>query len=504
MINRIYNFLYSMQTMKALILATLIVFLFSMWNRFIYIDDAFFGEQAYWLAKDGVVKTVSLIDFLGCDVRLFSYHKLNILVGAGLIKIFGWSVTPLRTFTLILYILFLVVFSQYSKKLLNTKTLNQQVLIALFFLIVNPLIVLYAFTFRPEIWVMFFGFISFVKLDQNRNTTLSLKNVVLAGFMAGLAFLTHLNGLIFLVAGAVLLLYQRKWKSFVWFSLAGFFTSILYFADLWQEGHLETWLYQIKNWPDNNATNYLSGSLTELVINVFIKLSQEHQRFFWSPKVWGISSFFILVLLINFKRLFKIQPNLIIYTITLILTLNVLGSQIAERFLIYLFPYMSLIISYGLINLIRVKKFQLKSLFTILLILQIVTVSIRFVNIFSKNSPHLMITEEIFSNIPDKQSLILVPYNMVFDALDTYSLASFKAFEYKEVAQGHAFSEAELFKRADTLNIKSIVIPLSGFKNTNTGISCLDDGDIADSSLYHQHHKGENYLILVRNKIDNE
>ncbi len=207
MINRIYSFLYSKQTMKALILATLIVFLFSMWNRFIYIDDAFFSEQAYWLAKDGVVKTVSLIDFLGCDVRLFSYHKLNILVGAGLIKIFGWSVTPLRTFTLILYVLFLLVFTQYSMQLLNTKTLNQQVLIALFFLIVNPLIVLYAFTFRPEIWVMFFGFISFVKLDQSRNSNLTVKNVVLAGFMAGLAFLTHLNGLIFLVAGAVLLIY---------------------------------------------------------------------------------------------------------------------------------------------------------------------------------------------------------------------------------------------------------------------------------------------------------
>lgn len=165
---------------------------------------------------------------------------------------------------------------------------------------------------------------------------------------------------------------------------------------------------------------------------------------------------------------------------------------------------MSLIISYGLVNLIREKKFQLKILFTILLILKIMTVSIKFVDIINKNSPHLKITEDIFSNIPDKQSLILVPYNMVFNALDKYPLASFKAFEYKEVAQGHAFAEDELFKRADTLNIKSIVIPLPGFKNTNTGISCLDDGDIADTSLYHQHHKGENCLILVRNKIDNE
>ena len=503
-ISLVFNFLFSKSVLQVLIILTFIVFLFSMWNRFIYIDDAFFGEQAYWLAKDGVVKTVSLIDFLGCDIQLFSYHKFNILIGAGLIKIFGWSVTPLRVFTLILYFIFIAVFVQYSRKLLNANTLNQQILIGLFFLIANPLIVIFAFTYRPEIWVMLFGFISFVKLDQNINSKVSNKQAILSGFMAGLAFLTHLNGLIFLVAGAVLLLYRRQWQSFVRFSVAGFFTSILYFADLWQEGHFETWLYQLKNWPDNNATNYLSGSAIEFAKNVVIKLSQEHQRFFWSPKVWGISSFFILVLLFHFKRLVKIHTNLIIYVITLVLSLNILGSQIAERFLIYIFPYLSLIISYGLISILHEKRTALKFMFTILLIIQIVTVVISFVDIFNKNAPHVRITENIFSRIPDKQGLILTPYNMVFNTLDKYTLASFKAFEYKEVAQGHAFSQSEFFKRADTLNIKTIVLPLPGFKNTDTGLDCFSDGIINDTSLYHPYYKGENYVILIRNKSDNQ
>lgn len=91
-----FSILFSTKVLSLLIVVTLLAFIFSLWNRFIYIDDAFFGEQAYWQAKDGVVKVPSMLDFLGCEKQLFSYHKLNIFIGAGLIKIFGWSITPLN------------------------------------------------------------------------------------------------------------------------------------------------------------------------------------------------------------------------------------------------------------------------------------------------------------------------------------------------------------------------------------------------------------------------
>lgn len=499
-IGNIFMFIFNKNTFLFFIFVTGIIFIISMVNRFIYIDDAFFGEQAFWLARDGVVKTESLIDFLGTDKQLFSYHKLHILVGAILVKIFGWSVTPLRLASLIIYIVFIIVFVRYFKQeYLKNSSYKKQLLIALFFLIVNPLIVLYAFTFRPEIWVMFFGFLSFKLIDRNLHKDFPAKDEVLAGVFAGLAFLTHLNGLIFLVAGAILLLNRKKWNGFVWFSIAGGLTSLLYFVDLWQDGHFETWMFQLKNWPDNNATNYLSESVGDFIKNVFIKLSQEHQRFFWSPKVWGISSFFLLVLFAQFKFLLKNYSNLVIYTITLILTLNIAGSQIAERFLIYLFPYMALIISIGIVNLSEKKQNSTqKAIFITLFLLQIGTVGIRFENIFRRNSPHVLITERIFSNIPDKESLTLVPYNMVFNALDYYPLASFKAFEYEEVAMNQPFTQAVFFQRASELGVRTIVMPQPGLKNTDTGLSCFKEGIIIDSSFYYQHYRDDKCIILVK------
>lgn len=500
-INLGYDFVFSKQTLTGLMVLTGLVFLVSTRNRFIYIDDAFFGEQAYWLARDGVVKTVSLIDFLGCDVQLFSYHKLNILTGAALIRIFGWSVTPLRLTSLLIFVTFLVVFIRYfNQKFAANPSRKQQLTMALFFLVVNPLIVLYAFTYRPEIWVMFFGFLSFIWLDRNTKDKIAVKAAIVAGIFAGLALLTHLNGLIFLVAGVVLLLFKKQWRGWFWFSLAGGITTLLYFADLWQEGHLEAWFFQLSHWPDNNATNYLSENFIGLFMNALTKLSQEHQRFFWSPKVWGISAFFLLTLLFNFKRLMREQTNLMVYTITLILVLNIAGSQIAERFLIYLFPFMALIISFGLIRLVHETKPVQKAIFMLLLVVQLGTVGLRFADIFSKNAPHVQITNEILSQVPDKENLILVPYNMVFNALDQYPLASFKAFEYKEVAQGHPFTQSEFFKRTDDLGIQSIVIPLPGLKNTDTGLSCFNDGSITDSSLYHQHYRDKRCVILVKNQ----
>ncbi|MFA5419075.1 MAG: glycosyltransferase family 39 protein, partial [Bacteroidales bacterium] len=429
-----YAVLFNKKTLTGIMVLGALAFMASMWNRFIYIDDAFFGEQSYWLAKDGVVKTVTLIDFLGCDVRLFSYHKLNIFVGAGLIKLFGWTVNPLRFTTLLFFLGFVASFVAYFKRNANYFGENKhQLTIALFLIIFNPLIILYAFTFRPEIWVMFFGFLSYSLMEKAINTAHAYKYLVLAGILAGLAFLTHLNGLIFSVAGFVVLAFTRKWRSVFVFSISAGITSMLYSFDLWQKGHFATWLYQIKNWPDNNATNYLSEGVWDFLMNVIRKLSEEHERFFWSDRVWVISTFFILAILFNFKDLMRYHKRLAGYTLTLILALNIAGSQIAERFLIYLFPFMALIISFELSKITLKTMPVRKTVYILLLLLQVVLVTRMFVTIFKQNADQPQITNSIMSNIHDKNALTLVPYTMIFNALDEYNLASYKAFEYYQV-----------------------------------------------------------------------
>lgn len=499
LVDRWYILLFSEKSLTGLMVIGTLVFIASLWNRFIYIDDAFFGEQSYWLAKDGVVKTVTLIDFLGTDVRLFSYHKLNIFVGAVLIKLFGWTVNPLRISTLLFFVGFVASYVAYFRRNTNIFGENKhQLSIALFLIIFNPMIILYAFTFRPEIWVMFFGFLSYSLIEKSIKTEDAYKYMVLAGIMAGLAFLSHLNGLIFSVAGFVVLAFARKWRSLFVFSLSAGIISMLYFFDLWQNGHFDTWMYQIINWPDNNATNYLSAGIGDFLLNVIRKLSEEHQRFFWSDHVWVISTLFVLAIIFNIRYLIRHHRRLMIYTLALILTLNIAGSQIAERFLIYLFPFMALIISIEL-KRIMTKSLPLRKLFYILvLLLQLVFVTKMFGVIFQESSDQPQISKSILSNIHDKNALTLVPYTMIFNGLDEYNLASYKAFEYYQVMVKHKLSQPEFFSRAYSLDIQNIIIPSSSLKNSDTGLPCLESGIIEDSSFYTEFYRDERCILLTR------
>jgi|GEM_PF-790296 len=478
----------------------ILVFILSMWHRYIYIDDAFFGEQAYFLAKDGVVKTPSLINFLGCDIQLFSYHKLNIFIGAGLIKIFGLSVTPLRLCTLIFGCLLFFILWKYFKNN-NKKLTSRHYLTAAFFLFFNPLILLYAYTYRPEIWVTFFGFCSFYFIDGYINKEDYISKIIFSGIFAGLAFLTHLNGLIFPVTGVLILLIFRKYKAAIVFSGISMAVCVFYFWDLWQPAHFDTWIFQLKNWPDNNATSYLSAGIWSLIKNITEKLLSEHQRFFWSYKVWGISLFFISTLIFNFKYLLKEYRTLIFYTLILILVLNIAGSQIAERFLIYYFPFMVIIISIGILRVFENGDNRLRAIYMVLFIAQICFFSTMARDIFKHNEDYIAKHEAVFSKIQDKSQLILVPYQFVFNTLDKYKIATFKGFEYYEVEIGRKLTQQELFMRADSLKIGYIVFPMKGLKYENTSIKCIDGKKIEHSDLYKVIYQDNDAMILGSTKV---
>jgi hypothetical protein len=499
-ISKIFSFIYNTKVLYPIILTTIIAFIFSIFKRFIYIDDAFFGEQAYYLAKEGIVKIPSMLDFLGCENHLLSYHKLNIFIGAGLIKIFGFSLTPLRTISILFTAGLVWVLIKHCRHYPQIYT-KQHIAIGLFILLCNPLIVLYAFTYRPEIWLTLFGFISFYFINKTLEENAPIYNTIFAGIFAGLAFLTHLNGLIFPVAGFVSLLFFKKYKLLVWYVISGCIIGILYFWDLWQGNNMQLWLYQLKNWPDNNATSYMSASILDFIKNVLLKLSNEHQRFFWSDKVWGVSSIFLLCLIFNFRYLYKNHKLLIIYTLTLILTLNIAGGQIAERFLIYFIPFFALIISISIVRVIELKMNVLNAILIILLFLQLSFVFNMFSFIYNKRGNFVAFQTEILNKIKDKKALVLAPYQFVFNGVETNHLASFKSFEYHEVLIKKTFTQEAFFKRADSLNIKYIIIPRKVNDFFYFTIPCLDQLTIDKNPYYSEFINDSKTIILKSRKL---
>ena len=473
----------------------LLGFFCTLWNRYIYIDDAWFGEQAFWFSKYGVPRTESLVGYFGWDSHLLVYHRLNIIFGALLIKLFGWSVETLRVPTLLILAGFFFVLFRYFKA--NESTFGKKAFfIWVPFIFANPLIIFLSFTYRPEILLMFLGFLSWWMVEKSVKTKDSnFLQPFLGGAFAGLAFFTHLNGLIFSVAGFCLLIFNRRFKNTFAFTFSAFLFSSLFFYDLWQEGAMETFLFQMRNWPDPVGASYSSLGILGWLQKAVIKLLDEQQRFFWSYKVWVVSILYILSLILFFKSLWAQNRNLLLYLFILNLTLNVLGSQIAERFLIYLLPYMAMVV--GLAFRMAKEKFRkpIVWLFRGLATVQFVFCWIMVVWLIQKSGDFVGLHTRILDQIPEKEKPILVDYPLVFNGLETHRLVTFKLFEYLEVTEKMKFDLHSFTRKAHDLNIQFMVLPLKEENIENSNYSILFK-DVVDYPFYEKYLESEGYLVL--------
>ncbi len=458
--NRLLSILIKRNTVITITVLVAILFLISMYNRFIYIDDAWFGEQAYWFSKLGYARTSTIIDYFGWSDRLFVFHKLNIIIGAALIDVFGWSVTPLRSATFVYYIVFLFVI---TKSLWNSNSYLASIkwYYVLFFIVVNPQTLLYAFTYRPEVLMMSLGFYSFILLSGKRTNF----NVIFSGIFAGLAVLVHLNAAMYIVAGFFIILLQKQYLKSLIFAFSATIVASLYFIDLLSPGNFDAFLYQIMNWPDNITTNYSSNGIWGFIVGVLIKLSNEHQRFFWSPDVWGLSSIFVLSLMAKGKTLWKKYKELLIYIIIADVSLNIVGSHIAQVNMLLLLPFLSLVAA-AYIGEIKQNSTQFVKLLTMLIIVfQVVMVVINFVDIINKRENTELLSKSILSNFPADSSRVLVPYRFVFNQLPNKNLISYKTIEYHQVKHGSKYSKKEFIDLASSLGINYLVISPEMYKN---------------------------------------
>lgn len=452
--NKVYSYLTSKNTVTWLIIVISVLFVISLFRRYIYIDDAWFGEQAYWFSKLGFVRTSTIIDFHGWEDHLLVYHKLNIVIGSALIKLFGWSPEPLRIFTLCVYLLFLyVIFKSLKNKEGQWNSID--ISLVMFFLIVNPQTFLYAYTFRPELLVMSLGFYSFLLL-YGKQTYIK---IILSGILAGTAILVHLNGAMFVIAGFILLLLRKDIKFSLIFGFFATITTCLYFYDLLEPGNFNTFLFQIKHWPDDITTNYENDGWISLLLAALLKLSTEHQRFFWSPDVWGLSAMAVFAMISKGKTLWLKYRELIIYTIVADLSLNIFGSHIAEVNMLLLLPFLALI-SAAFLTELKTKWIPIiKSVALTIFVFQIAIVLFEFIEIIKQRELTTEVSEYTLSSFPNKQEKILVPYRFIFNQLPERNLISYKTMEYHQVEFGKKFTKEEFLDLATQLDIYYLVIP---------------------------------------------
>ena len=75
-------------------------FIMTLINRREYFDDAWFGELAYFLANEGVIRSNLFADYYGWGERVLMTHKLWVVLTALWIKIWGFSIYTVKTVAL--------------------------------------------------------------------------------------------------------------------------------------------------------------------------------------------------------------------------------------------------------------------------------------------------------------------------------------------------------------------------------------------------------------------
>jgi len=437
------------------------LFAFSLWQRSPDVDDAWIGEHAYWMAHNGYVKSELMHGITSQEIRHIVHHKVFTLNGALFIKIFGFSLQTLKSVSLLWLGIFLFIFITYIKRILG----SDAAWFAFLLTIVNALVFQYSFVFRPEIMVMTLGFVSYLFLEKGINNGNKYKYLIISGLFAGLAAATHLNGLIFMAAGSVLLLWKRDLKGSLIFAFATIPAFAIYFYDFTAQYGISYWLYQVNDSPALHKSTILPSSFSFLG-----KMLNEHLRFFHSPKEISFSLLFLFMLIVNFRNL-KSEDNSLKYLLLLVIFLSLLAVHSTSKYILLYLPYIMLIVIRSLFYFYKNRlspvplrlRITTKSAYTISIVLMslflITNMAWNIQIALKKTDPqkNRMLAEK-HMGIQTKHLNILAPMTFIFNEIENFNRIQSDLSITEMTKGGRSFKGLDFLRFADSLDLDYLII----------------------------------------------
>ncbi len=381
-------------------------------------DEAVIAGHSYFFNKLGYVKS-DLYAGYGYDwqTRQYFYHKFLVLTGAFFSSLFGFNIYVFKSISAISTIVLFFYIYRYIKEFYNTYNTRNFFFLTAIILLWNDLFFQHSFMYRPEIMVVTFGFISFYYLKKGLHTN-KYPYYMLSGSLAGLSAFTHLNGLIFCIAGGVFLLLKGKIKQVLIFSIFGIIFCALYFFDIHSITDFNKLVLQITNDP-----NVIER------VNPFISLLKEQMRFFWNIKEISFSLIFLVPLIFSFKKLKNTNLDLLIYLGLLIISLGMLANGKTTKYALNYYPFMALVIADFMLN-IRWHNIKLQYGFILLFLFYFITQGFYNIEYFKQRIDINRRTKYISSLIPEKNVKVSAPSVFVFNQITNYTIRGEVAYDH--------------------------------------------------------------------------
>ncbi len=433
---------FSNTTYRLAFIALLLLLAATVYHRTAHFDDAWFAEQSYWLVRDGVVRSALFAGYNGWETKLYVFHKLFIYAGAGLMSVVGFSLAGSKVLSTLCVVVAGGLLWQYAR----WWSREGQWLAVLLFGGCGA-VLYYAAINRPELLCMTLGLTSYVALD--RPITKDSKSGW-AGFWAGLAALTHLNGLIYLAAGGLWLLTRAGWRPALWFGLIGGLTTSLYFADALADSNMGGLIAQFRNDPATQSNFSLTDKLGVML--------GYHQVFFHSLREIPLTALTLLSLFF-FRAHLRLTNPVVLYLSLLVASFWLLTKSNFNFYYLLFVPWLVLAVVGGLIKSREVHTVrQLKAVRLALLTYALCAlVSAGLVIRENLEKPYAQEQNaRLASLMPQKGTNIIAPIGFFFGQMDNYAIHGLTYYHLLEKQLG-TLPLATFFAIAEQRNVTYVV-----------------------------------------------
>lgn len=301
-------------------------------------DEEYLGEQVYWLMHEGKVRSDLGYHDLGYDIYQSIYHKLFVYNGYAFCTAFGWSLFTLHTVSFLYFLLFLAIFYFYCRSR-YASTSNYLFFAVIILLLFNQDLLYAAGSFRPEIMLMALGFAAYALLEKYLKAG-KTSTLMLSAFCAGLCMFAHLNGVIFIIAGCLLLLLKKKWKAAIVYGAMAAIAFSPYFIDTLYHADLAYFWHQFTHDPvlHSSETHWYS---------LLLKIVNEQSRFLFTEKQIILTASLAAVLSFSYKRIKQSHAALLLYTLILILSLAIVCPSKSTKYMVIYLPFLYVILVEG-------------------------------------------------------------------------------------------------------------------------------------------------------------
>lgn len=421
----------------------LVVLGMTCYHRAIHFDDAWFAEQSYWLLRDGNVRSELFRGYNGWEKQIYVFHKLFIYAGAALTWLPGVSLASCRVLNILCAIGMGALIWQYSRRFSR----EAQWLSLLLYFGCGVLIRYFAIN-RPEIMCTMLGFASFLMLDREAG---KLRRTALTAFLAGLAALTHLNGLIYLAAGGLWLLLQKDWRSSLVFGTIGGLTLSLYGLDALLDGNFAELIRQFIHDPATQSNLRWAEKLRVMV--------DYQELFFHSHHEFPLTVLALLCLL-GFRYRAASQNNGIRLYLGLLFVVFLLLTKSNFNFYYILFiPWLVLLVAQTATQLLPDRPRWQHRAARVLLITYLGGALLVLGQALAENlaTPYAPVyNAQLAKHMPKRQTLVIAPLSFFFGQMENFQIRGLAAYYLREKREGK-IPLADFFAEARQNSVEYII-----------------------------------------------